>query len=287
MARKTTEPGNVLGAIGLIVAAVAYGRLWFAVPPSALAVPRPVAWVLGVLGGGLLLAGLHREWTGPRRWSAIVPAVVACLGASALGLSATLKHADVTSSALPADAVKSRTVEPVACARLIGFPEDLSWALSRALAREGVLTSARPTTDAEEERTLRNSLSAQVEGPCGIALFGNAVDSDPPVEGFGTVVRPRFDRMVRISTPVGPGFDASPRDQPTLYIYGGADGWGHGQASALQGHLANTSRPATLRVFLGADRWLLVPRERPLLEPGLLPAGYAQMIARWIRTGEA
>ena len=98
-----------------------------------------------------------------------------------------------------------------------------------------------------------------------------------------------FNRAVAVSMQAADRIMAPRTAVPTLYLFGGADGSGHTHASALLGQLARAEGQddSVLRVFLGGDRDLLLPRTHAWRQPGVLAPGYADMLARWILEGTA
>ena len=291
---RKKEPGNALGALGLILAGVGGGRLVFEIPPDALSLSRGVALVLCWLGAGLLVAGLVKEWRGPRRWSALLPGVLALtVGGlvAASGLSSEADRPEVDRVKLAAFAAKGAASATVrvskdrsglseACALVIGGAEGVADAVASGLARLGIVTAVSQELSGSEAQAVQRMLSAQTGAPCSLVLDGR----EPSAVALLSATE-AFDRHAVLSAPAADGFRPADPVVPTLYLFGAADGWGHQQASALMGDLS--SDDAVVRVFLAADREFLTPRDEPWRQPGVLAEGFVDMLARWIRTGEA
>jgi len=288
--RERNEPGNALGALGLILAAAGGARLSFAIPPSALALPRGAAWCLVAVGAVLLVAGLRKEYSGPRRWSALVPGLLALLVGAGFGLrSAQLQGARPATRTAEIESGSDlkvwvpRTGDPTSCALVVGGGLDVADAVAEALALEGVAAAAVPTWRPARLPQARVALSQLASGPCALVIDAQGGNAQPVL-----AAAPTFDRRVVLSAPAAEGFEAGSAPVPTLYLFGAADSWGHAQASALIQQLDGASgEPSVVRVFLGADRDFLVPRQHHWRQPGVLAEGYVRMMARWIQEGTA
>ncbi len=106
-------------------------------------------------------------------------------------------------------------------------------------------------------------LSEIVDADFAVALSALALE---PIEGL--------DRLAR----------------PVLFAYGVDDATyaGHGHASALNEAVGAAGMDrATIRVFLGADRDLLVPVTRASLQPTRIAPGWIDLFTSWIRDATA
>ncbi len=290
------EPGNRLGALGLLVAAVGAGGLAFEVPPDLLEIDAFLSWSFVALGLALLVAGLVHEWRGPKRWSALVPGLIALAFAAWAGQAGFTESASrCNRSPIVVEGMGSvgwschGDGPPHAVAVLVRTP----WArgvpaLSRGLAERGVSVYAMdPTAWVADPRGVLTGVAerarADVGGlPLGVVSWGESareladlaefVDADFGVAVSMLALEP-IDRLGEL-------------DVPVLFAYGVDDPSypGHGHASALVGAVGTVGvEGAVIRVFLGADRDLLVPVRRPFLQPTRLAAGWMDLLTGWIR----
>jgi hypothetical protein len=289
------EPGNRLGAAGLVLAAIGGGRLLFDVPPVALSLPRSMAAVMAIAGALLLLGGLLTEWRGPRRWSALLPGVAALALGGWLGTQAVHRARSgprietVTlhegAHELVSELYSPRDQEVQGCVVLLGGKTDVSEATARALAGRGLVALRTGVTSDQELSRLNASLRAELSlSDCGVIVDGRLEEPAALLEAAEG-----FKRAVAVSMQAADRIMAPRTAVPTLYLFGGADGSGHAHASALLGQLARAEGQddSVLRVFLGGDRDLLLPRTHAWRQPGVLAPGYADMLVRWILEGTA
>lgn len=289
------EPGNRLGAVGLVLAAIGGGRLLFEVPPVALSLSRSMAAAIATAGALLLFVGLLQEWRGPRRWSALLPGLAALalggwLGAEAANRSRSgpqVERVTLHTGAheLSSELYSPRDQEVQGCVVLLGGKTDVSEATARALAGRGLTALRTRVSSLEEFSQLGASLKAEMSlSDCGVIVDGRLEQPAALLEAAGD-----FNRAVAVSMQAADRIMAPRTAVPTLYLFGGADGSGHAHASALLGQLARGGGrdDSVLRVFLGGDRDLLLPRTHAWRQPGVLAPGYADLLARWILEGTA
>ena len=153
-AKPKKEPGNLLGALGLVLAAVGGGRLLFEVPPVALSLSRGLATAMVASGALLLLSGLIREWSGPRRWSALLPGLAALalggwFGAEAANRSRNGPRMETITLRAGAHELRSQLYSPrdqavQGCVVLLGGKADVSEATARARSRTPLIATKRP-----------------------------------------------------------------------------------------------------------------------------------------------
>lgn len=304
----TKEPGNALGAVGLIATLLGGAALVYDVPPDTLAWPTWIAWPLAVGGIAMLLAGLAREWNGPARTSALVPGLAAlALGAVVVGfavypifagprtdrLAIELPAAAGSegSSAGPIDLVvyTPRHAEATSCALLTGIQPGLGRFTARELASRGVATAVATTSGLDDLPSARVGVLTELTRRSSADRCTLVAYDGTPGSAELLAAAADFDRAVAVSFQAASRVSAPRNAVPTLYLFGGMEPSGHEHARALHSQLGAPGRDglpeSVVRIFLGADADLMVPRDRPWLQPGRLPAGYVDMVALWAERG--
>lgn len=299
---RAKEPGNALGAVGLVVTMLGGAALVYDVPPDTLAWPSWVAWPMAVGGIVLLLAGLAREWRGPARRSALIPGLAAlAVGSLVVGFAiypalagprqdriAIPKRGEDAAAPLEFSVYTPRHAEATSCALLIGVEEPLDRFTARELASRGVATGVARSGTIDPQSTLPHLLeelaSRSRAAKCTLVAYGAT-----PASADLLAAAEDFDRAVAVSFQAAKRVSAPRNAVPTLYLFGGMEPSGHEHARALHTQLGAPGRDglpvSVVRIFLGADANLMVPRDRPWIQPGRLPAGYVDMVALWAERG--
>ncbi len=281
-------PGNRLGALGMF-ASLAGG--WALIPevPSV-----PVSWTtsgqaLLILGVALALFGLHYEWRGARRWSALLPGLALLfftltISGFAVARAAGQRVESLEIGATEVDARVPNGRETVAAAFVVHASEedgDLLIRLSDALAREGVLSVPMRLDGLDVGTVAAVRQRAGREAPVGIFAFGEAGLALESLDALP------IDFLV-LGSATAPPAASLPAEGPSLLaIYGFDDEVinpnEHGRR--LMGVFAESGRARqNVQMFLGADHQL-----RRSEQPGFLPAGFAvnmvALLAGWMTGG--
>lgn len=281
------EPGNRMGALGMF-ASLAGG--WALIPE----IPAvPVSWTrsgqaLLIIGVALALFGLHYEWKGPRRWSALLPGLGLLVFTMSMSGFAMARAAGYHVESLDAPSEVAvrvpRGVEPSAAALVLHDAEedaDLMVRLSDALAREGVMTAplSLEAVAPEMVTTLRERAGDGV--PVGVVAFGRAGAALPELDELP------IDYLVLMSASTEDGVVLSEEGPALLGLYGFDDEVinPHAEAQRLMAVFADSGRPSqNVQMFLGADHEL-----RRSEQPGFLPAGFAislvELLSGWMAGG--
>ena len=289
------EPGNRLGAVGLLAVVVGAGGLAFEVPPDLLTIGSTVGWGLLLLGLALLGAGLIHEWNGPRRWSAVVPGILAlAFGGWAFGASAdqSLRRCDRSTLRVEgAGRVGWSCVtgdEPVAAAILVESP----WArgveaLARGLAERGIVpyvvdAGAWVRNPVRVLPAIAAKARTDLDGvPVGVLSWGEVARELPT---FGSLTEADFAIALSVLA-LDPIEGLADVGTPMLFAFGIMDATypGHGHAGAMVEAVGELQiEDAAIRVFLGADRDLLTPVARPSIQPTRLASGWLDLLSDWI-----
>ncbi|MEZ4423368.1 MAG: hypothetical protein R3E98_08170 [Gemmatimonadota bacterium] len=284
-ARKA--PGNRAGALGLLAA---LPGAWLLIPEVP-ALPYPWSGRVGTvfLSFGILLAalGLILEWRGPRRPTALVPAMVLLdflLALAGLAAWRTVFAYDVLAPEAPAGArvwTPDRSTARAAVLLVSDDPIDapLLPRLAAALAREGVAAAVLVDGSTPQDGDLA-ALRALIPAAerVGVVAFGEA-GADPacldalPLD---------FVALISTSVPTPPALGAVGPDLLGVYAFEDTLLNPHAEAQALAAAFTASGRArAQVQVFLGSDHHLRSVTRRPLL-PAAFGTTFVARLASWM-----
>lgn len=284
---RAVAPGNRVGAIGLF--ATLLGG-WVLIPeiPAVSSSWSSAGMALLVFGVAGALFGLHQEWRGPKRWSALLPGLVLLLFTLVISSVALVRSAAYSVEALDAVGLAIRMprgVDPGAGTLLVhGGQEDqeLMMRLANALAREGVATAVVDTGSLGpvHVQALRDRMGRDV--PVGVLIFGDAGARLPQLDRFS------IDFLVLASAPISETLALGPKGPALLGVYGFNDSVinPHQHGQRLMGVFAKSGRRTQgVQMFLGADHQL-----RRTQQAGILPSGFTTSLvdhlAQWMAAAE-
>ena len=248
----------------------------------------PASWArsgqaLLILGVALALFGLHYEWRGARRWSALLPGVGLLLFTMSISGFALARSAGYQAERLdthPEVVLRIPSVGASAAAVVLSASEedeDLMSRLSDALAREGVLTAPASLEGLDSALLLELRGRIEADVPVGVITFGDAGRALAELDAL------QIDFLVLMSASIEEGVSLPTEGPALLGLYGFDDEVinPHEQAQRLMAVFAGSGRSRqNVQMFLGADHQL-----RRSEQPGFLPAGFAisliELLSNW------